>query len=112
VVAEQVDSRTSALPDWLHILDGGVVFDVHAQPGARRTTIVGEHAGRLKIAVSAPPLEGRANRALVELISRRLALPRRSVTVASGEGSRDKRFHVATSLPADEIVRRLAPGEK
>ena len=107
----RADSRTAAgaLPSWLREDADGVLIDVHLQPGARRNAVCGEHGGRLKIAVSAPPLEGRANQALVALLSERLDLPRRAVTLESGDGSRDKRFRAATPLSAREIVRRLEP---
>jgi uncharacterized protein len=106
------DSRTSDLPAWLRLREGGVVLEVHAQPGARRTAIVGEHGGRLKIAVNAPPLDGRANQALLALLSRALALPARALTLESGDTSRDKRFFAATDLAASEIARRLSAPQK
>lgn len=88
------------------------MLEVHAQPGARRTTIVGEHGGRLKIAVSAPPLDGRANLALIELLSEKLGLPQRAVTLESGDTGREKRFFAATTASADEIVHRLTAQQK
>jgi len=97
----------SDLPTWLRCRPGGVVLEVYAQPGARRTMIVGEHGGRLKIAVNAPPLDGRANQALRELLSVKLGLPQRAVTLGTGDTSREKRFFAATIAPADEIARRL-----
>ncbi|HQR57018.1 MAG TPA: DUF167 family protein [Burkholderiaceae bacterium] len=106
------DSRTSDLPAWLRPRTGGVVLEVHAQPGARRTAIVGEHGGRLKIAVNAPPLDGRANQALLALLSKSLALPLRALTLESGETGRDKRFFAATELEASEIARRLVAPQK
>ena len=106
------DSRTSDLPTWLRPRAGGVVLEVHAQPGARRTAIVGEHGGRLKIAVNVPPLEGRANQALIRLLSEKLELPRRALTLEAGDTSRDKRFFAATELAADEIARRLSVQQK
>lgn len=106
------DSRTSDLPAWLWARTGGVVLEVHAQPGARRTAIVGEHGGRLKIAVNAPPLDGRANAALIELLSKRLGLPQRAVTLEAGDTSREKRFFAATTVSADEIVQRLNVQQK
>jgi uncharacterized protein (TIGR00251 family) len=106
------DSRTSDLPAWLRPRTGGVVLEIHAQPGARRTAIVGEHGGRLKIAVSAPPLDGRANLALIELLSEKLRLPQRAVTLESGDASREKRFFAATDLAASEIAHRLSAPQK
>jgi uncharacterized protein (TIGR00251 family) len=106
------DSRTSPLPAWLRARSDGVVLEVHAQPGARRTAIVGEHGGRLKIAVNAPPLEGRANVALIELLSECLGLPQRALTLEAGATGRDKRFFAATTVPPADLARRLLPKQK
>lgn len=80
------------------------------QPGARRTTIVGEHGGRLKVAVNAPPLDGRANEAVLQLVSERLGVPRRAVTLEAGASGRDKRVLVSGVLnPEDAASRLLVP---
>lgn len=92
------DSRTQpegALPPWLRATERGSSVRVHVQPGARRSGIVGTHGDRLKIALRAPPVEGQANRELVEFIAERLALRRADVVVASGASSRDKTLDVA-----------------
>lgn len=102
------DSRTSDAPVWLHRRAGGVAIEVYAQPGARRSRIIGEHAGRLKIAVTAPPLEGRANQALLELLSQILALPVRSLAIEAGDTSRAKRIFAMTDMPEHEIALRLS----
>jgi len=68
---------------------------VHAQPGAKRSGVAGLHGDRLKIRIAAPALDGRANDALVEFVADRLGVPRRSVSVVSGERSRDKLVAVA-----------------
>lgn len=74
--------------------DGALCIRVHAQPGASRTEVAGLHGEALKIRVAAPALEERANAALVEFIAARLGVPKRDVTLASGERSREKRFVV------------------
>ena len=84
-----------------------MLIDVHLQPGARRTALCGEHGGRLKIAIAAPPLEGRANDSLVEWLADRLGLPRRQVRLVSGQRSRDKTLRAA-GINASEVGRRLA----
>jgi uncharacterized protein (TIGR00251 family) len=75
---------------------GGVTLAVRAQPGARKTAIVGVYgegdAAQLKIAVQAPPVEGRANEALVAFLAETLSIPKRSVELVSGELSRSKVF--------------------
>jgi uncharacterized protein (TIGR00251 family) len=70
----------------------GCILPVHAQPRARKAGILGEHAGALKVAVTAPPEDGRANEALVELLAKKLGLKRSQVTLLSGQTSREKRF--------------------
>ena len=107
----RADSRTvdaAGLPAWLREDAGGVLLHVHLQPGARRDAVCGEHGGRLKIAIGAPPLEGRANDALVEFLAARLDLPRRQVHLVAGQRSRDKTLR-AEAISAGEALRRLAP---
>jgi uncharacterized protein len=74
----------------------GVTLAVRAQPGAKKTAISGIYGegqnAQLKIAVHAPPLEGRANVALVEFLAETFGLPKRSVEIVSGELSRSKVF--------------------
>ena len=74
----------------------GVTLAVRAQPGARRTAIAGIYGegatAQLKIAVQAPPLEGRANAALVEFLAERFSLPKNAVEMIAGGGSRSKVF--------------------
>lgn len=107
----RADSRTvagGALPAWLREDAGGVLLDVHLQPGARRDAVCGVHGERLKIAVAAPPVEGRANEALVEFLARRLELPRRQVHLVVGQHHRDKTLR-ADGIGAGEARLRLAP---
>ncbi|MBY0526901.1 MAG: DUF167 domain-containing protein [Gemmataceae bacterium] len=85
----------------------GIVLPVRAQPGARKCGILGEQAGALKVAVTAPPEDGRANKALVETIREVLNLKRSQVDLLSGPASRDKRFLIRGILKAD-LAQRLA----
>ena len=74
----------------------GITLAVRAQPGAKKTAVVGVYgegaAAQLKIAVQAPPVEGRANQALVEFLAELLAVARGQVELVSGELSRSKVF--------------------
>jgi len=108
-VAKGSDFRTVGLPAWIEARSDGVVIALHVQPGARRTAIVGLHGDRLKVAVSAPPADGRANAALLEFLAERLAIPKSSLRLFSGAGSREKRVAVDTALPASGVVAALAP---
>jgi uncharacterized protein len=85
----------------------GCILPVHAQPGARKAGILGEHAGALKVAVTAPPEDGRANKALVELLAKALSLKRSQVQLLSGEKSREKRFLI-NGVKKGELETRVA----
>jgi uncharacterized protein (TIGR00251 family) len=85
----------------------GCVLPVRAQPGARRTGVQGEQGGALKIAVTAPPEDGRANQALVEALRTVLGVKRSQVELLSGQTSRDKRFLIR-GLTRAELEERVA----
>lgn len=70
-------------------------FDVRVQPRASRSEIVGEYNGAIKIRLTAPPVDGAANDALVELLARALAVAPRNVSIVSGASSRTKTVIVA-----------------
>jgi uncharacterized protein (TIGR00251 family) len=70
----------------------GAILAVRAQPGAKRNAVLGEQAGALKVAVTAPPEDGRANAALVEVLRDWLGLKRSQVELASGQTNRNKTF--------------------
>ena len=82
----------------------GVTLAVRAQPGAKKTAMVGVYgqgpAAQLKIAVHAPPLEGRANQALIEFLAAFFSLSRKDVVLVSGESSRSKVFLLRSLTPA------------
>jgi uncharacterized protein (TIGR00251 family) len=84
----------------------GCVLPVRAQPRARRAGVQGEQAGALKVAVTAPPEDGRANQALVEVLRKALAVKRSQVELIGGQTSRDKRFLIR-GLTRAELETRL-----
>ena len=71
-----------------------MILDLHVQPGASRSEFAGEHGGRLKVRLAAPPVEGRANDALVEFLAAYFEVPRRNVRIIAGLKSRRKRVVV------------------
>lgn len=81
---------------------GAWVIHVHAQPGARRTEVVGVHGEALKVRVAAPALEDRANDALMAWLAERFGVPRRNVALVAGARSREKRFEVSGSVVEPE----------
>ena len=84
----------------------GCVVAVRAQPGARRNAIIGEQAGALKVAVTAPPDKGRANDAIVEVLAETLGLKRSQVELVSGPTSRAKKF-LLRNLTAEALRNKL-----
>jgi uncharacterized protein (TIGR00251 family) len=68
-----------------------VILEVHVQPGARRSEFAGQHGSRVKIRLAAPAIENRANEALIDFLAAHYRVPKRSVRIASGLKSRDKR---------------------
>jgi len=84
----------------------GVILPVRAQPGARVNAVRGEHQGALKVAVTQAPEKGKANRAVIEVLSRELKLARSQFTLLTGETSHDKRF-VVSSISTVELTKRL-----
>lgn len=71
-----------------------VRFRIRVSPRAKRDHIGGSHDGALKVSITAPPVDGAANEAIVALIAKRLRLPKRAVRIVRGEGSRDKSISV------------------
>ena len=78
--------------------DGAVQIAVRAQPGAKRSALIGMHGQRIRIAIQAPPVDGKANEALERFVAEQLGLARARVTVTAGISSRDKRLTVDANL--------------
>jgi uncharacterized protein len=90
----------------IHETVSGVTFAVKLHPRARTNAITGEIGDALKLSLTTPPIEGRANRACIEFLAKFLKVPRSSVTIASGQTSRNKVIHVA-GLIAQQVRERL-----
>jgi uncharacterized protein (TIGR00251 family) len=84
----------------------GLVLPVRAQPRARRPGVQGEQRGALRVAVSAPPEDGRANQALVEVLAEALRVKKGQVQLLSGATARDKKFLIR-GLTREELTQRL-----
>jgi uncharacterized protein (TIGR00251 family) len=80
---------------------------VYCQAGARYTQVDGWHDGRLKIRLKAPPVEGKANKALVEWLSRRLGLPTSQMRISAGAKSRFKTLQIEGAT-AQEVLGKLS----
>lgn len=92
--------------DWLREAGAAITLTLHVQPGAKRTEVAGVHGDALKIRLAAPPIDGRANAALLEFVAQRLDLARSAIELKSGQTSRRKVLLV-TGAPADTARRLL-----
>ncbi len=86
--------------------DEGAILPVRANPGAKKDGLIDEHNGALRVGVTAPPQDGRANEALVVVMADALNLRRSQFTLIAGETSRDKRFLVR-GISADDLAVRI-----
>jgi uncharacterized protein (TIGR00251 family) len=84
----------------------GITFAVKVHPRAKKNAITGEVGDALKLALTAPPVNGKANEACIEFFAKLLNLPRSSVTIAAGQTSRNKVIRVA-GLTAQQVRDRL-----
>jgi len=91
-----------------HEIPSGTTFAVKVHPRAKKDAVAGEFGNALKLSLTAPPAEGRANEACRKFVANLLKVPRSSVTIASGKASREKVIRV-TGLSAKELERRLYP---
>ena len=92
----------AAPASWLEDRGDHLILRLHLQPGARKNEVSGPTAeGSLKIRLTAPPVEGQANRALINFLAETLDLARSRIELVSGEKSRRKRVRVAGLLSAD-----------
>jgi uncharacterized protein (TIGR00251 family) len=90
----------------IHDTKLGATFTVRVQPRARRNAVTGIVGNALKLALTAPPVEGRANQACIDFLAELLGVQRFSVTIAAGETSRNKLIRVS-GLSAAEVQKRL-----
>ena len=86
--------------------DHGVSFAVKVHPRAKKNAITGEVGDALKVSLTTPPIEGRANEACIEFFAKLLKVPRSSVTIASGQTSRNKVIRVM-GVSREHLMGRL-----
>lgn len=84
---------------------GGVRIAVRLTPRASRDAILGEQNGALKVALTAPPVEGKANKALIRFLAKKLGVPPGAVKIVSGEHARDKVVEAGGIGEADAATR-------
>lgn len=96
------------MSDWVRLAaDGRITLTLHIQPGAKKTEFAGLHGDALKIRLAAPPVDGKANEALVKFIAETLKLPKSAVNLKSGQTSRRKVLEV-TGATGDAVARFAA----
>lgn len=89
---------------WFRKDGDAVILAIHAQPGAKRSEVAGLHGEALKIRLAAPPIEGKANDALLRFIAERFAVPLRNVELLRGAQSRHKMVKITGSSVAPQSL--------
>lgn len=82
----------------------GCMLPVRVHPGARKNAVTGIHNGALKISLTTPPTDGRANQALIVLLAERLRIPRSSISLVAGTASRSKTLCIAAKSAAEVLA--------
>lgn len=86
--------------------DGSILLKLRVHPGAKRSAVNGTFADALKIELQAPPVDGKANAALLKFLAEQLDLPKTAVSLKSGESSRDKVIKI-TGITPEQIISNL-----
>ena len=86
--------------------DGRVLVHVRVQPKASRNAVHADPGGRIRVALTAPPVEGEANKALLVFLAKTLDISRAALVLVSGEKSREKTVEIH-GLKTDEVMARL-----
>ena len=95
------------MPDFLRIeASGAVLLKLRVHPGAKRSAVNGTFGDALKLDLQAPPVDGKANAALLKFLAGKLTLPKTALSLKSGECSRDKVIRIE-GRSADEITKLL-----
>ena len=96
VPGSRPDADAPSLPPCLSSHgEGEITLTLYVQPRASRTRITGLHDGSLRLALTAPPVEGQANRQVISFLAKLFRVPKNAVTIAGGEQGRTKRLHIA-----------------
>lgn len=95
--------------DWLVHHDDGLTLNLHVQPGAKSTGFAGRHGDAMKIRLAAPPVDGKANKALLAFVADYCGVSKSAVVLVSGHSSRAKRVRISgLDATAMERLRELA----
>lgn len=105
-------TKPDPVPPYLRATNSGITISIVVKPGAKKFAIIGVHGDRLKIAVDAPPVDGKANEALIRGLSELLHLPQSQLSIIKGQTGRQKTVLIsgvnikAVGLLLDSAARR------
>lgn len=94
------------MAEWLRVGDGRITLTLHIQPGAKKTEVAGLYGDALKIRLAAPPVDGKANAALIEFVAERLGVAKSTVSLKTGQTSRRKVLEVI-AVSVDDVQLKL-----
>ena len=86
------------------------MLSIHVQPKASGDEIAGPHGDRIKVRITAPPIDGRANQHLVDFLADAFSVPKRNVLLLSGETGRNKRFKIIAPSRIPEAIHAAPAG--
>lgn len=92
------------MPDWFRRDGDEVTLTLHVQPGAKRSEVAGLHGDTLKLRLAAPPVEGKANKALLRFLSEAFQVPLRNIELKQGAQSRHKVIRITASPVSPEAL--------
>jgi uncharacterized protein (TIGR00251 family) len=95
ITTEKLQGVLFSMNSWYRYNNDNLIFNVYIQPGAKCTQVVGLHGEALKIKLASPPIDGRANKALLQFISTKLHIPLGQIKLLRGEKSRHKTIEVS-----------------
>ena len=84
-----------------------IILSIYLQPGAKKSEVSGMHDGHIKIKVNSPPVDGKANDALILFLSDFLNIPKSNIKIITGEKSRIKKLSIKSSMNGSEIKNKL-----
>ncbi len=99
------------MPLWCTALPGGLRLAVQITPNAKKTEVIGEQDGALKLKLQAQPVDGKANEALIKFLAKALGVPRSALTITHGLASKKKLIAVVTTLTPADAARLLHRGQ-
>jgi len=93
--------------NWCYHDENGLVLSLYIQPKAKRTEVIGIYGQYLKLRVKAPPIDNKANEALLLWLTLQLNIPRKTIHILCGEHARYKRIKIETTLTREWVATQL-----